>query len=120
MQMGEFCQTIGATSDAVRHYMSLGLLSPDKNGSRYTFGEKDMSDFYAIKELQDLGLTLPEIRKIFILKEQHGCGAPELIETISQRLRALSDELVAKRQRLTQKIEAVESILAALDRRGGD
>ncbi len=66
MRIGEFAQKHSLTIDAIRHYMDLELLLPDKKGGHYFFGEKEEIDIEKILELKKLRFSLAEIQRILV------------------------------------------------------
>lgn len=64
MRIGEFAKKHGLTIDAIRHYMDLQLILPEKKGGHYIFGNKEEKDLREILELKRLRFTLSEIQKI--------------------------------------------------------
>ncbi|KAF1298056.1 hypothetical protein BAU15_09400 [Enterococcus sp. JM4C] len=73
MTISEFVRQQNTTIDTVKHYLKLGLLTPDKKNSWYDFSAKEVEDFQNIVELKALGLSLEVIKQI---KESHetNCG----------------------------------------------
>ncbi|WP_404450668.1 MerR family transcriptional regulator [Virgibacillus necropolis] len=74
--MESFIEKVQTTKDTVRHYEELNLLEPSWSNKRRIYGEKDIGDFEAIKEMQALDLSLREIQMMFEVKRSNGCGSP--------------------------------------------
>lgn len=68
MKIGKFAEKNNLTIDSVRHYMELGLLLPDKEGSQYYFDKQCSEDVKDIIELKEYGFKLDEIRDILYIK----------------------------------------------------
>lgn len=69
MKIGEFIESVQSTKDTVRHYEDIGLLQPAWENKRRIYGEKEINDFHAIKEMQALNMSLKEIQVIFEIKK---------------------------------------------------
>ena len=67
-QIGEVTKALGVTRRMLINYEELGLLTPavrhDNRGFRY-YSADNMVHIRIIRTLQDLGLSLPEIRSYF-------------------------------------------------------
>ncbi|WP_040536878.1 MerR family transcriptional regulator [Schleiferilactobacillus shenzhenensis] len=118
MQLAEFVAMNQTTRDTVRHYIDLGLLTPQKQGKNYAFTAADTADFAEIVELKEMGFSLAAIQSI---KERHDtqCGTPtqwqanrELVEdelaTIEKELQTLmvrKTKLTALRKQLDGRLQ---------------
>ncbi|HDR7556242.1 TPA: methyltransferase domain-containing protein, partial [Bacillus mobilis] len=54
--------------DAIRHYMDLGLIIPEKKGGHYFFDEYCQTDVKLILHYKELGFSLNEIKELFFYK----------------------------------------------------
>lgn len=90
MRIGEFITLVKTTKDTVRHYEDLDLIRPGWTKGTREYAQSDLNDFYAIKEMQEMGLALKDIQAIFEIKRSDGCGSDQLISSV---LGSLKNEL---------------------------
>ncbi|MGX9133923.1 MerR family transcriptional regulator [Rummeliibacillus sp. JY-2-4R] len=67
MHIGDFVAIVNSSRDTIRYYEELNLINPIRDGDKRNYTEKDIRDFYAIKELESLGFTVSEIQIIFYI-----------------------------------------------------
>lgn len=68
MRIGQFAVQNNTSIDTIRHYMSLGLLVPEKQNAQYDFDENCTQDFHEIAQLKQIGFTLSEIQQLLLYK----------------------------------------------------
>ncbi|URZ86620.1 MerR family transcriptional regulator [Floricoccus penangensis] len=89
MYISEFVKSQSTTLDTVKFYIKNGLLTPEKDGSWYVFGEQDADDFQNIIELKKLGFSIKAIKRI---KELHSTSC-STDEQWTENLSIVTDEL---------------------------
>lgn len=89
MYISEFVKSQSTTLDTVKFYIKNGLLTPEKDGSWYVFGEQDAGDFKNIVELKELGFSIKAIKRI---KELHSTSC-STDEQWTENLSIVTDEL---------------------------
>jgi len=107
MTVHEVARRVGVTLDAVRYYVRIGLLYPQRspsNGYRL-FSPEDIKRLRFILRAKKLGFTLTEIRQIFSDTEQSCSPCPAVRDILKRRIRENKktiDELVLMQQRMEQ------------------
>lgn len=86
MKIGEFIKRVKTTKDTVRYYEELDLILPGWTNGTRNYSDKDLNDFYAIKEMQSMGLSLKDIQAIFEIKRNNGCASEQLIAGVLNSL----------------------------------
>ncbi|MCU6712128.1 MerR family transcriptional regulator [Paenibacillus sp. J5C_2022] len=110
MKIGKFAKTYQLTIDSVRHYMEMGLLLPEKDGSQYHFDEYCCDDIGDILDLKESGFRLDEIRDILYLKR--------LSTPITYEKNKYYKKMYAtKHKEITQEIKALQQIESKLSRK---
>lgn len=121
MYLKEFMQKENTTRDTVRHYIYLNLLTPARKGRNYWFTENECDIFEAVKEFQDLGFSLQEIKEIKKLHDE-SCSTEkqrkqnlkliaEKITTISAKINKLKmqKKILEEVGEILQKKSTIES-----------
>jgi DNA-binding transcriptional MerR regulator len=67
MKIGQFATKHQTSIDTIRHYMSLGLLIPEKVTAQYDFDETCSHDFLEIMELKKLGFHSTKFNNSFYI-----------------------------------------------------
>ncbi|MDH5257981.1 MAG: MerR family transcriptional regulator [Gammaproteobacteria bacterium] len=76
------------TTDAVRHYVKLGLLNPrrDSENGYKLFSTNDISRVQFIRNAKSLGFSLKEIAEIFTHSIEGSSPCPGVRETLQQHI----------------------------------
>jgi len=86
MRVNQLAKNLNITSDTVRFYTRIGLLTPDKsqtNGYK-DYRNKDMFRMQFILSARNLGFTVADIKVIFS-KTDHGESACQLVRQMIQK-----------------------------------
>lgn len=68
MRIGQFAVENNTSIDTIRHYMSLGLLVPEKHNAQFEFDDNCTDDFQEIVQLKKIGFTLSEIQQLILYR----------------------------------------------------
>ena len=115
LKIGELARRAGVTTKAIRFYERKRILPPAKrsaNGYRL-YGEDAAEMLRFIKQATGLGLTLAEIKDIFVIRQG---GRPPCTH-VHQLLRDKADELDRKLKDLVDVRERIRRSLSAWSRR---
>ncbi|MBR9912379.1 MAG: MerR family transcriptional regulator [Gammaproteobacteria bacterium] len=88
MKISQLASKAGVTKDTIRHYVSIGLLSPerDRNNGYQIFGTQALSRLRFIKTARQLGLHLDDIQQIFSDAKEAHSPCPRVREMMQQRI----------------------------------
>lgn len=99
MSIGEVSHAIGITRRIILNYEHMGLVAPDSkdgsNGNRY-YSADSLTRIRSIRVLQELGLSLKEIKDYF--------DDSSNLSAVVARLRALRDKLDLNIEKLTARL----------------
>ena len=111
LKIGEFSRLMQVTVKTLRHYEQKGLLIPDEvdewTGYRY-YNISQMLKLNSIRQLQQLGFTLDEIKNLFD-DESHIPSVEQLTEKIEETERQLK-LLITRRNQLLELIDSRKKI----------
>ena len=111
LKIGEFSRLMQVTVKTLRHYEQKGLLTPDEvdewTGYRY-YNTSQMLRLNSIRQLQQLGFTLDEIKNLFD-DESHIPSVEQLTEKIEETERQLK-LLITRRNQLLELIDSRKKI----------
>lgn len=117
MEISEFLGKVNSTKDTIRYYEELSLIEPTKNGEIRNYSEEDINDFFAIKEMQSMGLTIREIQTILRVKRTTGYHSPFLLQGIQNRIynsikkiEKIENELAKRKMKLYGLLASLEKI----------
>jgi len=107
MTVHEIAMQTGVTPDAVRYYVRIGLLHPQRNASNgyRLFSAADIKRLRFLLRAKKLGFTLTEIRQIFTDTEHAHSPCPTVRDILERRIRENKktiDELILLQQRMEQ------------------
>lgn len=116
MKIGEFSNLTGLPILTLRHYMDIGLLSPQKEDRYWKFTEEDLERAREIAQYKDCGLSLSAIGEMLSLHDQlqqhpedaglsQQCGS--LFAREFNRLHSRQAELLAALNRLEEMTRSI-------------
>ena len=116
MKIGAFAALHGVSIDTVRHYMDLGLLIPEKQGSQYIFDKRCGDDLEEINSLKTMNFALAEIRTIIMFRRlgkqtsyKEDTAFHQLFIDKYNKVTGLLEELKQVSSRLETKIRELDS-----------
>lgn len=111
IRIGQLAAQCGVTRDTIRFYERAGLLpKPRRTATRHRiYDDKTAQQIRFIRESQDLGLTLDDIRQLIALSESDSPTAGRRVaEILRSRLDAIESRIASFekfRDRLTQMVQ---------------
>ncbi|WP_333608392.1 MerR family transcriptional regulator [Arsukibacterium sp.] len=120
MYIGKLAQLCGVSTKTIRHYEQIGLLPPaSRRGSYRVYHERDIERLSLIKQAQQLGFSLAEIKQAI----SHSGHAPEqgidwqvITRLLSNKLQSLEQQIAQLQQQrlqVQQQQAVIEACLSA-------
>lgn len=109
MQLNECAREAGVTADTLRHYLRIGLITPEgRAASGYrSFSERTVARLRFIRSAAGLGFTLGDVAELLQMSEQGHLPCPRarvlIVERIAQHRQQL-DATAALYQRMQQAL----------------
>jgi DNA-binding transcriptional MerR regulator len=104
MKIGEISAQTGVSQRMIRHFESLNLLTPDRLGKYRIYSDRESKLIKRIKELQELGLSLKEIKSILERPEQ--VFEENLLWALSRNRQQISD-LESKNTSILKSLQSI-------------
>lgn len=108
MKIGKFCEKYDVTQDAVRYYIELGLLLPDKKGTFYDFNKTCETDILEIKRLKNMKFKLNEIQRLLSLSRLGVLENQEEFDYYMTLLKSKKNELLEDRLKIEESINMLD------------
>ena len=110
LTVSELSNAAQVTPDAIRHYVRLGLLKPERHPvtDYKLFSDGDVKKAKFIRQAKGLGFTLADIQVIFDHSTRGQSPCPAVREIIQQRIKenaARLDELTMLHNRMRVAVE---------------
>lgn len=104
--IGEVAAATGLTIDAIRFYEKQGLLQLNRTAAGYrVFGPEQIRTLIFIRNAQQLGFSLAEIRELLVLQDDRLQGCTHVQELLEHKLAAVRSKL--------EQLRALERALAS-------
>jgi DNA-binding transcriptional MerR regulator len=118
VKIGELCAGAGVTPRTVRHYECEGLIQAAGNtpGGQKLYNRDAVEAIRAVKTLQDIGMSIKEIRRLFGRAE----GPPTSDKRLTNHLRsAVKTVDINLQRRIDELLEAKARVAAVVDSTNG-
>jgi DNA-binding transcriptional MerR regulator/ubiquinone/menaquinone biosynthesis C-methylase UbiE len=109
MRIGEFAAEVGTSIDTVRHYMDLGLIVPERQGTYFYFDERCKKDYDKVIEMKDMGFSLVEIRNMLLIVRFSKMATGMELQHYQSFFENKRDELIKKRDETNEMISQLET-----------
>lgn len=107
----QLAETFKVTTRTIRYYEELGILSPERLGSRTRiYSKKDMTRLRLILRGKKFGFSLEEIKEMISLFDEDLTGKKQLEKTIEYGVIKI-EEVRTRIEELTELKEEMESFL---------
>jgi MerR family mercuric resistance operon transcriptional regulator len=99
VKIGELARQTGLSIDAIRFYEKEGLLQhpPRSQGGYRLFSSGHVDTLLFIRQAQELGFSLNEIRELLILRDERLHACTHVRELLAQKLGAVREKLAELR-----------------------
>lgn len=104
MRIGEFVKKTGLTPDAVRHYIDMGLITPERTGAHYHFTAQCEKDALEIRWLKEHGFTLDEIKRLLLYRRITNLKTREDTDIYEGMMMDKRNNLMKEKERLERII----------------
>lgn len=121
LTIGELAKETGLTTKTIRFYEEIGLISPATradNGYR-TYAFEMVEELRIIKTVRDLGLPIPEIKKLMVGCGEGGCVHNQ--EYLAKEIKnyvVILKEKIAQLNNLKNKLETLKVTICDCDDNG--
>ena len=94
IQIGKVAERTGLSIDTIRFYQKIGLVKQParSEGGFRVFNDADMKDLAFIKNAQELGFSLTEIKQLSILNQEHGHACSQVRDLLEGKLRDVREK----------------------------
>jgi len=109
VKVAQLAQATGVSSDTVRYYARIGLLTPTRDPSNgyKAFNGADLSRLKFIRHAQELGLTLKEVRAVLTEAEAGESPCPMVRDLVARHLDDLRSKIDALKSLETRLADAL-------------
>ena len=114
MRIGEFAQANLTSIDTIRHYMDLGLIVPERQGTYFYFDDRCKRDYERIVEMKDMGFSLTEIRNMLLIIRFSKMASGMEIEHYRNFFQNKCEELIDKRGQIDAQIDQLQDRIELL------
>jgi DNA-binding transcriptional MerR regulator len=107
LRSGELARMAGVSSDLLRHYERIGIVQPPHraaNGYRQ-YPLKTLKRVQVVRRSLSLGFTLPELARIFAVRDRGGAPCQNVRALAEEKLRQIEQSLVELKA-LRRQLEA--------------
>jgi DNA-binding transcriptional MerR regulator len=124
LKIGKLAELTGTTPQTIRYYESLGLLEPltRESGGHRQYGTEAVKRLQKIAALQEVGLSLEEIRSVIDLYFVDGTGLQgkrEVLKILRRHLQETENrirELSEFKKDLKKNIDRIQGLVADIER----
>lgn len=111
MKIGEFAKKYNIPISSVRHYINLGILMPERNGTQFNFRPHDLNDMETVNNLKSAGFSLKEINTYINTLRAYDpnddAKSPKLISMLQEK----ELDILAQKQRLNDNLRAITQMI---------
>jgi MerR family Zn(II)-responsive transcriptional regulator of zntA len=116
LRIGEAATRSGVTRDTIRFYERSGLLDkPSRTTARHrTYDGKALQRIRMVRQLQNCGLTISDIKEILFLEEaDQPVASKRLIEVLRRRLEFLEERITDLERCRARLIDVMRDVASA-------
>ena len=106
--IAQVADEFGITHRTVRHYEDLGLISPERHGTKRLYRRRDRARLQLILRGKRFGFSLEDIRQLLDMYDRSGSNVAQL-----QRTYALAEERLSAMERQRAELDEAISELRA-------
>lgn len=110
MKIGEFARMHNIPVSAVRHYIGLGILIPEKDGAQFNFRQQDIDDMETVYLLRNAGFSLKEINIYINTLRGYDKNDPSLYAKVLSILKKQENSLIDKKNRIDGQLDYIKGM----------
>ena len=94
IQIGKVAERTGLSIDTIRFYQKIGLVKQParSEGGFRLFTDAEMKDLIFIKNAQELGFSLTQIKQLSILNQEHDHACSQVRDLLEAKLRDVREK----------------------------
>lgn len=108
----ELADELGVTTRTLRFYEAEGLVTPERDGTKRVYGQRDHARLRLVLRGRRFGMTVAECREIVDMYDGAGSSEQRQLRTLLARLDEISADLRTRQADLRRTLTEVNDVAA--------